>query len=185
MVNWRIIKINLLVLLALLCIAELCLHLLFSFSNNSKFKVYASYQQLQKNSAGLQYLPHRYLGYALSPNWQKGKNRHNAHGFRGEEIKEKTSGTLRIVCIGGSTTYTTALEDYRLSYPFLLEQNLKQNGFDHVEVINAGVGNWSTYESFINLQMRLFELEPDMLVIYHATNDIQSRMVWVWSLGCS
>src|SRR5262245_15587472 len=62
------------------------------------------------------YLPHPYLVYALNPNTRYyyesfyGKSpRHfiNSLGFRGKEFhKEKSSGVYRILCIGGSTTFS-------------------------------------------------------------------------------
>ncbi len=175
----KLILINLIVLIGLLLVVELGLHIMFISTNNSRILNYASINQLYSNSLSVQYSPHRYLGYYPTPNWIKGSNVHNSAGFRGEEIaKPKPKDSYRIVCIGGSTTYTTSVEDYKDSYPFLLQTDLHEMGFNNVEVINAGVGNWSTWESLINLQFRLLDLEPDLLVVYHSTNDIQSRLVW-------
>ena len=39
------------------------------------------------------------------------------------------------------------------------------------EVINAGTPGWTSAESLINLQFRLLELNPDMIIIYEAVND--------------
>lgn len=163
----------------LLLVVEVALHLVFEYSNNPRVQVYASFNQLERNSGLPQYSPHRYLGYYPTPNWERGKNAHNSLAFRGDEIRDTQQEPIfRIVCIGGSTTYTTEVEDYRKSYPDLLEQMLVGIGIKNVEVINSGVGNWSTWESFINFQQRVLDLEPDLLVIYHSTNDIQPRIVW-------
>lgn len=122
---------------------------------------------------------HRYLGFYLTPNYVNGKNRHNALGYRGDEITmPKPEGEYRIVCIGGSTTYTSAVEDYHQSYPDVLEAQLKQRGYQNVNVINAGVPGWSSWESLINFQFRILDIEPDMIVVYHGLNDIHARMVW-------
>lgn len=173
------VLINLAVFSGLLLIVEIGLDLMFVYTKNASIQNYASVNQLERSKRSPQFSPHRYLGYYPTPNWRKGENAQNALGFRGEVIVEpKPAETFRIVCIGGSTTYTTAVEDYHESYPYLLEQELKQRGIKEVEVINSGVGNWSTWESFINLQLRVLDLDPDLLIIYHATNDIQSRIVW-------
>lgn len=149
------------------------------FAKEPSFKKYASVEQL-KQRENLSYSSmHRYIGYIPTPNFRKGKNRHNSLGLRGEEVVvPKPEGEFRIICIGGSTTYTSDVEDYKLSYPFLLEENLKNRGFENVNVINAGMLSYTTYESLINLQLRLLDLKPDLLIIYHAVNDVHARLVW-------
>ena len=131
------------------------------------------------------YSPHRYLGYQGAANYTKGKNRHNRLGYRGEEIAmPKPQGRFRIVCLGGSTTYTTEIDDYKLSYPYLLEKYLKENGVADIDVVNAGVGAWSSWESLINLQFRVLDLDPDLVVVYHSINDIHPRLVWPPDVYC-
>ncbi len=151
-----------------------------NFAGERRFLKYASLKQLDKRS-GIRprYTPHRYTGYYLTPNYAKGQNRHNSLGYRGDEIAvPKPQGEFRIVCLGGSTTYTTDIEDYRMSYPALLEKELKERGFPNVRVINAGVGAWTTWESLVAFEFRILDLEPDMIIIYHAVNDLLSRFVW-------
>ncbi len=154
---------------------------LFNFTDEKTFRTYASLQQLQSTDWNQQFkfTYHRYLGNYPTPNYVEGKNRHNSLGYRGEDFPiEKPAGEYRIVCIGGSTTYTSFIEDYRLSYPALLEEKLKSDGFNQVRVINAGVGGWRSWESLVNLQFRVLDLNPDLIVIYHAVNDVNSRLVW-------
>jgi len=68
------------------------------------------------------YIPHHYLNYRLNPEYEG----HNSLGFRGEEIGEKLG--LRIVTLGGSTTYATGVKDYRDSYSYLLGKKLGVEG---------------------------------------------------------
>jgi hypothetical protein len=167
------------VLGVLLLIVEFSLHLLFSTTNNETLLKYASYQQLRNNGKVPKYTPHRYLGYYPTPNYEKGKNRHTKLGFRDSSIKtSKSDSCFLIVCVGGSTTYTSHIEDYTKSYPSLLENKLQQKGYKQVEVINAGAGGWGSWESLISLQFRVLSLNPDMVVIYHAINDVHPRLVW-------
>lgn len=125
--------------------------------------------------------PYIYLNYGLNPPYKNKNNvlQHNSFGFRGKEFPiVKPIGTFRIVCIGGSTTYTTGVEDWEQSYPAQLEQCLKKEyGFSNVEVINAGVPAYSTWESLINFQFKILDINPDMVIVYHAVNDVTARLV--------
>jgi len=87
----------------------------------------------------------------------------------------KPAETYRIVALGGSTTYGLLVEPEQ-AYPARLEQLLRDEyGYPMVEVINAGVIGYDTWNSVVNLAFRALEVEPDMILIYHATNDIQPR----------
>lgn len=154
---------------------------LLHFADEHRLVRYASLQQLQnsKISNSPRYTPHRYIGYYPTPNYIKGKDRHNALGYRGEEISiPKPQGQFRIVCMGGSTTYTSDVKDYRNSYPYLLEKYLTEQGYKEITVVNAGAGSWSSWESLINLELRVLDLDPDMIIVYHGINDISPRLVW-------
>jgi len=149
------------------------------YTSLQKFQKYASVNQLKKRDLKKRKDFHRYLEYYPKPNWSRGKNKHNSLGYRGDEIDiPKPKGEFRIVCMGGSTTYTGKVEDYTLAYPALLEKELRAKGYDNVKVINSGIDGWSSYESLINFELRVLDLEPDMIIIYHATNDIHPRFVW-------
>ncbi len=172
-----------LVLVGLLIGGEKWAQSKLSSASESDFMRYASIEQIAERfdtETDKRYRPHRYLGYALTPNFAKDKNRHNAHGFRGAEIPvPKPEGEFRIVCVGGSTTYTSDVLDDEYAYPAVLEKVLHNTGKTHVRVINAGCGGWTTWESLVNLELRVCgELEPDLVVIYHAINDAHTRLVW-------
>jgi lysophospholipase L1-like esterase len=150
-------------------------------ANEEHFLKYASLRQLQTRytHTGQRWALHRYLGFYPAPNYRKGLNTHNSLGYRDDEmVIPKPKGIFRIVCMGGSTTYSTGVEDNKMSYPALLEKELNDRGYTNAEVINAGVGAWSSYESLINLEFRILDLEPDVIIIYHAINDLFARMVW-------
>ncbi|MCK5383830.1 MAG: SGNH/GDSL hydrolase family protein [Gammaproteobacteria bacterium] len=154
---------------------------LLHFADEKHFIRYASLKQLQNSdiSNHPRYSPHRYIGFYPTPNYIKGKDRHNSLGYRGDEIDiPKPAGQFRIVCLGGSTTYTADVKDYRNSYPYLLEIFLNTKGYDDVTVVNAGGGSWSSWESLINFQLRVLDLEPDLVIVYHGINDISPRFVW-------
>jgi lysophospholipase L1-like esterase len=145
------------------------------------FNRYASVRQLQARYGefGRRYtgshLPHRYLGYTLKP--AEEARGHNTLGFRGDEVSvPKPSGVTRIVCVGGSTTYGP--RDHRASYPHLLQEVLRERGLENVEVVNAGVSSYTSHESLINVALRVVDLEPDVMIVYHGINDVHARLVW-------
>jgi len=167
-------------LLLCLCLLEIGLVIYINnFASNQTFYKYASAADKQERANFLNVDHHRYLGYASKPNFTNGSNKHNQFGFRGKEIKkQKDESTYRIICIGGSTTYGTAVEDFRQSYPYLLEKELNSSGTQQVEVINAGVKGYSSFESLLNFQLNLLEFSPDLIIINHGINDLSTRLVW-------
>lgn len=155
------------------------------FAPEARFVNYASFRQLAKRYGGdgatsRQLLsPHRYLGYYPTPGYTKGKNRHNSLGYRGDEIVvPKPQRELRIVCLGGSTTYDSDIEDYRLAYPARLEAELRRRGYGNVTVVNAGGAGWTSWESLIDLELRVLDLDPDLIIDFDAINDVHTRFVW-------
>ncbi len=117
-------------------------------------------------------VPLPYLNYGLNPAYHG----HNSMGYRGPEIAmPKPPGTFRIVAMGDSTTYGLGM-DASNAYPAQLQDILRQQyGYSNVEVINAGVIGYTSWETFINLSLRVIELEPDMVIIYDGTNDVSAR----------
>jgi len=179
--------------LCLLILTSLVLVIILEFSSRiylnyfveeKVFLTYASLRQIKEKYGSLyaqnrRLTPHRYLGYYPTPDYTKGHNMHNSSGYRGEEIiLPKPYGEFRIVCMGGSTTYTGKIEDYRLSYPYLLEKELQSRGHENLTVINAGASAWSSWETLINFELRVLDLDPDLIIVYHGVNDIHPRLVW-------
>ena len=128
---------------------------------------------------------HPYLNYIPRPGFQvkdsvtnKIIDSHNSLGFRGPEFSlNKPAGVFRIVMLGGSAVYTSRVQSNFDSIPARLELSLKNRGFNKIEVINGGVSGYSTAEALINLQFRVLELSPDMVIVYEAVNDLHNRYV--------
>jgi len=125
------------------------------------------------------FTPHPYLGYSPTPNYIKGRTFHNSLGYRNNEFPlEKPSGVYRIVALGGSSTYDVRIEDNDKTFTAQLEKLLKdQYGFQNVEVINAGVPGYNSWEILSNLEYRVLDLDPDLVIIYENTNDVHARLV--------
>lgn len=126
-----------------------------------------------------QWSRHHYLNYYPNPNYQRGGTSHNSLGYRDREFSlRKPIGKFRIVVLGGSSTYTIAVEDNEKMFTRQLQNILRDSfGYGAVEVINAGVGGYSSWESLINLQFRVLDLDPDLIIVYHGTNDVHTRLV--------
>jgi len=127
------------------------------------------------------YDSHPYLPIILKPNtaFTPRNITINSLGFRGKEFKTlKHPGTFRIVCIGGSTTFGIGSSSDKTTYPQLLEDILNSKITNQkFEVINAGVPGYTTAESLINLELRVLDLSPDLIFIYHAYNDFKPNRV--------
>ena len=110
---------------------------------------------------------HPYLPYVLNAGFEG----HNPLGFRGAPFEaKKPAGALRIACVGASTTYGSLL-DASDSWPAELEKLLRGTN-PRVEVINAGVPGWTSTELWINLELRILPLDPDVVVIFPGRNEI-------------
>lgn len=90
----------------------------------------------------------------------------NAQTFK----KSKASGTFRIFCLGGSTTFGRPFDD-RTSYAAWLREllPLTDNG-KHWEVINAGGISYASYRVAVVLD-ELVRYSPDLFVIYTGHNE--------------
>ena len=113
-----------------------------------------------------------FLNVALSPAGG------NALGYRGQEVTiPKPPDVFRIVIMGDSTVYGLGVRtDETLSAQ--LEQILRDEyGYANVEVINAGVSGYNSWNSVVNLAFRIPELEPDLVIVYHTIPDIGARVV--------
>jgi lysophospholipase L1-like esterase len=100
-------------------------------------------------------------------------------GYRSDEFTlEKPSGVYRIVALGGSSTYDVSIKDNADTFTAQLERLLKEDyGYQNVQVINAGVPGYNSWEILVNLEFRVLDLDPDLVIIYENTNDVHARMV--------
>lgn len=105
----------------------------------------------------------------------KGRIAVNSLGLRGPEVaREKPPGALRVACVGGSTTFGLFASDDAATWPARLEQRLRGQGLA-VEVLNCGAPGWPLRVSHTNLELTVFPLRPDVVVCYHAYNDLMEN----------
>lgn len=96
----------------------------------------------------------------------------NSLGFRGQEITtRKSENTIRIVCLGGSTTQGTTEDG--TTYPEQLELLLREHhpSLD-IEVINAGISRSVIKDHIAILDLKILPLQPDIVIYYGMYNDI-------------
>ncbi len=98
----------------------------------------------------------------------------NSLGFRGPEIViDKPENSIRLAFLGASTTYCAEVTRNDLVWTDLVTKKLtdtsKNVQFDY---INGGVPGYKVSDSINNLKLRVAPLQPDIVFIYHATNDL-------------
>lgn len=127
-------------------------------------------EEIQEETALLVGVP--YVLYLANPDYEG----HNEYGYRGEEFTiDKAEGTYRIVTIGASTTYGFGVLPHQ-AYPPVLEDILNEDfGYTNVEVINAGIIGYTSYEVLTNFEFRVLDLQPDLIIYYGAKNDADTR----------
>ena len=99
----------------------------------------------------------------------------NSIGFRGPELSsERSANTLRVWCVGGSTTFDIYAPTNEDTWPYRLQVALQEALPDRqVEVINAGIpgevlsGSREDFERFYS------SIKPEYLVVYHGPNDLR------------
>ncbi|MFH2136940.1 MAG: SGNH/GDSL hydrolase family protein [Candidatus Omnitrophota bacterium] len=97
--------------------------------------------------------------------------------FRGESYQEKKEdGVFRIICIGDSVTQSHGIDGFPLprenTYVFYLEK-LLESGYENkkFEVINAGVGGYSSLQGVRYLEGKLIKYNPDLVISWFGIND--------------
>jgi len=84
----------------------------------------------------------------------------------------KDTNTVRILCLGGSTT-RFVMADSLDRYPTILQQILdKRNDGKKYEVLNAGMDWYTSKHSLINYAAYCRNFKADKVIVMHAINDI-------------
>jgi hypothetical protein len=123
----------------------------------------------------LRYRAHPYFNYIGNADFrsQQGNQLHGAIGLRPTDVdlRNKPPGTFRIVALGGSTTYGMYIEQSEQVWPSLVGMGLSKTLQREIEVINAGMPNYTTFEMLGMATMWLPEFSPDMVLIHTGLND--------------
>lgn len=119
-----------------------------------------------------------YLLYTPAPNYQGEQHGyHNADGYRGKAVTlDKREGVLRVLCLGGSTTYGWTVARPEEAYPAVLEDILRTNlppGYSDVEVINAGLPWGTSAEILTHYHFKFHYYRPDLVIVNTGGNDAE------------
>lgn len=110
----------------------------------------------------------------LSLIFQGTKLQTNSMGLRNREFAfKKDKNTFRIVCLGASPTLGWGVNQDD-AYPSQLERILKQRyrPGKSVEVVNAGIIGYTSYQGKIFLKNNVLRLSPDVIVVSYLINDL-------------
>jgi hypothetical protein len=99
----------------------------------------------------------------------------NRYGYKGPDYPyKKPPHTIRIACLGGSTTahgYPKMMEEYIKTLPEVKNDSLI------FECMNFGVSGYSSSHSVVNLALNVIDFQPDYIVLHHGWNDEMVRNV--------
>ncbi len=99
----------------------------------------------------------------------------NGLGIRDRRnLGEKKPGSFRIICLGSSVTIGEPLEYTKLedTYPAVLEELLNASySTNKIEVINAGVLGYTSYQGLKFLEKEVLKYRPDMVIVHFGYND--------------
>lgn len=180
-----------------LLLAVLFVEIFFRFIYYLKFR--KPYAMIPKVPFKRMYVkPHPYLTYVYKQNFTNNYSRpadyplnknkgyrfvahtsNNIGIFNGPKgdrdvVIPKPEGLIRINCLGASTTGNYIYSDSKdYSYPLALEKVLgnRLQG-KKIEVNNFGIGGWTSIEILISFLLNGLDTSPDLVVLYHAYNDL-------------
>ena len=181
--------------LAILILAEISFRFLYFLIKREMY-----IPQKRAKAKNLYAKPHPYIPYVNKPNFKirgnintnyplnRGKFAHSelttnnmgfANGPNGDRDVSinKPEHLYRINCLGASTTGNYISEGNKnYSYPLELEKLLNELCSREVEVNNFGLGGYNSADILVRFILEIVETNPDMIIIYHAHNDISSYL---------
>jgi lysophospholipase L1-like esterase len=128
--------------------------------------------------AALNYEEHPHLNYALSPDAVYGSMRQFQgvlHIRRTEAIRPRSAVRWRAIALGGSTTFGEQVAREEATWVHRLEQRIRERAGPDVDVINGGVGGYTTVENLVHYATLLTHLEPEVVILYLGINDVHPR----------
>lgn len=129
-------------------------------------------------------IPDPVLGWRLEPNTRFTNQNtefsvgvvYNSKGWRDvEHDYEKPPGVFRIIVLGDSfmEAYSVELKD---SFARQLERMITASGHSKVEVINLGVGGYSTMQEYLAFAEEGIRYEPDLVLLgFYVANDARNN----------
>jgi lysophospholipase L1-like esterase len=99
----------------------------------------------------------------------------NSLGMRGPELRPD-SGTRRVLLLGDSTTFGFGVGEHE-TFAARVQEILRCRGHTDVEVLNAGVPGYSTWQSLANLRRLGNVVDPQIVVLtFYEGNDFTDNL---------
>lgn len=127
------------------------------------------------------WIPDPELGATHRPHGYNTHTSLNGYGLRNREeiFDPKPSGSLRVLVMGGSTTFGYNLADGE-TYTERLEERLRRRaGWERSQVLNAGRITYSAAQNLILMRRLVPALRPDYALLYEGVNELFNA----WMLG--
>ncbi len=122
-----------------------------------------------------------YLLYICAPNYHYPRDvrQHNAEGYRGKLVPlDRRPGVLRVLCLGGSTTYGSTVPLPSQTWPAVLEELLRSRlpaGWSDVEVLNGGLSYGTSAELLTHYHFKYHYYRPDVVIVNEGGNDAEGH----------
>lgn len=101
------------------------------------------------------------------------------YGFRGRRANSLDHDSVRIFCLGGSSTYGIPIVDAHYSYPFVLNKMLSQRRpREHFEVYNGGIPGYGLVQITDTIKEEVLKYKPDLITISASFNDSSPQSTW-------
>jgi lysophospholipase L1-like esterase len=137
----------------------------------AKYGTGTSYESLYRVDASI---PLR----VLVPGAKVGNVTINSSGFRGPPIETpKPPNRIRIAYLGASTTFCAEVSSDAAVWPNLVTERLAAR-FPEVkfDFVNGSVPGYVVRSSRLGFEHGIAALDPDVVVIYHGTNDLSGEV---------
>jgi lysophospholipase L1-like esterase len=173
--------------LVMLLLVVIALEVMAAFVLNRNPNIETTRQYLrgeQQMQLDMNSVPQAYLLYIPAPNYVTPADnikQNNADGYRGEAIPlQRSLDSLRILFMGGSTTYGEGVAHPEEAFPAqvgkLLQEDVRFSG-KRIEIINAGLRFGTTAEILTHYLLKFRYYRPDLVVINPGGNDPVSYVV--------
>jgi len=138
-------------------------------------------QALRVDPYAVKVEPHGEVGYRPRPNTTFGYSITGAHattnarGYRGPVVSvPKPERTIRVVLLGGSTTFGWGVNDGQTIDAHMREMLEAQRLGPDVEVVNLGFDGYDSYQLLERLRSDGLALEPDFIIVNSGVNDVRN-----------
>lgn len=165
--------------------ARLLLHNDLASATTAQLRIFSNIfdrdKRLNTNEGDeLNYTPRPYLGFALNPNVKyMGYAQFNSEYLirRTEPIRHREDVRVRILVLGGSTTFGAGIAKEEDTWVKILEGQLHSRFGKSIEVINGGVGAYNVVENMLHYILILQKLDPDIILLVTGLNDVHPRLI--------